>query len=659
MTDRSVALAGSGALHTSIHSALAAANLRIAQVVDTALAEGVPGCTALVLASDSWDTGGHAAAGAGSTAAGHPWLPVVAELGHVVVGPLTTPGTPGCHTCAELRRRRARQNPAAHDEVRREHGAALRARPSSLLTGLACDLVGALVADEVARVGDVESPPRTVGALLRVGLRDLTVNRHRFLPDPVCPDCADLPEDSAERARITLSRRIKPARDRFRVRSAELEHQHLLDTYVDPVAGLVRGVELSDQAGLAVAAAPMGLRGPDSVEWSWGRSDNYRTSLTTSVLESLERWAGMQPGGKRTAVHASFAAVREHAVDPRTLGTHPPENHGPGFPFTAFDEDLELDWVWGYSFARDEPVLVPEAYAYYGIHRVKPRRSTFVMETSNGCALGGCLEEAILHAILEVAERDAFLLTWYGRMPVPPIDLDSSEDRLIAVIRRRVEDETGWRIRAFDTTVEQRIPCVWLMAVNPEQGQAVARSICTGGSHLIAEKALRNALFELGPVMGGITRSYAQDAERARAMAADSTLVRHMHDHSLLYACPEVFHRFDFLDTDRPARSLAEIAANAGFAEQDDLRADLLELVRRYLTTGLDVIVVDQTTAEQRVGGFHCVKVVIPGTMPMSFGHHLRRVHGLPRLHQVPQLLGYRDAPLSPDEVNPYPHPFP
>jgi len=30
-----------------------------------------------------------------------------------------------------------------------------------------------------------------------------------------------------------------------------------------------------------------------------------------------------------------------------------------------------------------------------------------VFETSNGCALGSCLEEAILHGILEVAERDA------------------------------------------------------------------------------------------------------------------------------------------------------------------------------------------------------------------------------------------------------------
>ncbi|GAA3437954.1 hypothetical protein GCM10018954_075680 [Kutzneria kofuensis] len=51
--------------------------------------------------------------------------------------------------------------------------------------------------------------------------------------------------------------------------------------------------------------------------------------------------------------------------------------------------------------------------------------------------------------------------------------------------------------------------------------------------------------------------------------------------------------------------------------------------------------------------------MIIPGTLPMTFGHEFRRVHGLPRLHRVPQALGYRDMPLRPEEINPYPHPFP
>ena len=69
-----------------------------------------------------------------------------------------------------------------------------------------------------------------------------------------------------------------------------------------------------------------------------------------------------------------------------------------------------MNWVWGYSFLQERPILVPELLAYYSLGYGEG----FVYETSNGCALGGSLEEAIFHAILEVVERDSFLLTWYA-----------------------------------------------------------------------------------------------------------------------------------------------------------------------------------------------------------------------------------------------------
>ena len=45
-----------------------------------------------------------------------------------------------------------------------------------------------------------------------------------------------------------------------------------------------------------------------------------------------------------------------------------------------------------------------ESIAYYSLGH----RDAYVYETSNGCANGGSLEEAIFHGILEIVERDAF-----------------------------------------------------------------------------------------------------------------------------------------------------------------------------------------------------------------------------------------------------------
>ena len=45
-----------------------------------------------------------------------------------------------------------------------------------------------------------------------------------------------------------------------------------------------------------------------------------------------------------------------------------------------------------------------------------------MQESSNGCASGGSPEEAVYFGLMEVVERDAFLLAWYGQVPLTEID---------------------------------------------------------------------------------------------------------------------------------------------------------------------------------------------------------------------------------------------
>lgn len=84
-----------------------------------------------------------------------------------------------------------------------------------------------------------------------------------------------------------------------------------------------------------------------------------------------------------------------------------------------------------------------------------------------------------------------------------------------------------------------------------------------------------------------------------------------------------------------------------------------MSLIQVFNRLNLEVIVVNQTTAEMRRNGLHCVKVLIPGMLPMTFGHHLTRLTGLERVLRVPAELGYVKQPLTPEQLNPHPHPFP
>lgn len=51
--------------------------------------------------------------------------------------------------------------------------------------------------------------------------------------------------------------------------------------------------------------------------------------------------------------------------------------------------------------------------------------------------------------------------------------------------------------------------------------------------------------------------------------------------------------------------------------------------------------------------------MLIPGMLSMTFGHHLTRVTGLERVLEVPMKLGYAKEPLTVEQLNPHPHPFP
>ncbi|MEV0278504.1 TOMM precursor leader peptide-binding protein [Streptomyces sp. NPDC050610] len=489
----------------------------------------------LVVARDGWDTGGWAAA----HDRGGPWLPVWTELDRVVVGPVVRPGEPGCVWCVQTWRSSAPQRDVHEAELSKADRIA--SRPSSWLTGFAADTVRELA--HAGAAGD---------CCWYLGLRDLSLTRHAFLPDPLCRVCGALPDDTAVRAAITPRSRPKPRADATRV--GELSESRLTGLYVDAETGVV-----APPSGLRDALFPLaeavlteyGYRG----EAGFGRARDFASCRTTAVAEALERLGGQWPWGKRTTVRGSYAELAEEALDPRSLGLFPPDRYlEPDCPYQPFTEDAVVSWVWGYSFREARPVLVPESHAYYrtalrpGADRPdKP----FTFEISNGCALGGCLEEAILHGILEVVERDAFLMTWYARLPVPEVDLARAPDPRVKLVVERLE-RTGYRVRVFDMTLAEGIPAFWVLAEDTTGDGTRPKVVCTSGSALDPAAAVLTALGELAPIVEQELVRYRAEADRARRMAADPDLVRVMPDHALCAATPEAYERFSFLlDGDR------------------------------------------------------------------------------------------------------------
>jgi len=125
----------------------------------------------------------------------------------------------------------------------------------------------------------------------------------------------------------------------------------------------------------------------------------------------------------------------------------------------AYHPARPVDWVSGYSVRRARPVWVPARHVFLGYDADAP----YMYETSNGVAVGACLEEAMLHALLEVIERDAFLMTWYARQVPRRIRPGTFTHRPIQVLLDHL-DGLGYRTGVYDVSQESGVPSVWVQA---------------------------------------------------------------------------------------------------------------------------------------------------------------------------------------------------
>lgn len=612
--------------------------------------EAVPENTDLALVlHDAWHPSVHHQAEEVLRSSGIPWLRGFVSFGEGIIGPLIHPSAPGCSQCADIRRLMAGYDREEMWELQQrmaEQGGIQRDAWASR-TGLL--QMAHLICRETQKVLE-GSRAHSEERVLLINLKTLKSSSHFFLPDPLCPVCGQLPDDSPTAARIALQSSPKISADSYRSKPMDDLKKVLAKDYLDFRTGVFNNKAYDSVLPFADVIVNMPLfRGDEGVA---GRTHSYEVSELTAILEGLERYCGIQPRGKRTVVHESYRNLADHAMNPEKVGVHAKEQYArPGFPFMPFHPDRKINWVWGYSFLQERSILVPELLAYYSLGS----GDGFVYETSNGCALGGSLEEAIFYGILEVVERDSFLMAWYAQLPLPRLDLSSANDKELQVMVDRLRVVAGYDLSIFNSTMEHGIPSI--VAVAKNRKKRGLNLICAAGAHPDPVRAVKSAIHEIAGTMF-VEKKFETHRKEYEKLLYDPFSVQQMEDHGMLYGLPEAEERLQFLlDDRRPLRTFEEEFKRP--SNRSDLTDDLKDILEKFRQLHLEVIVVDQTTPITQRNGLHCVKVLIPGMLPMTFGHHLTRVTGLERVLRVPMELGYTNRPLLLEELNPHPHPFP
>lgn len=417
---------------------------------------------------------------------------------------------------------------------------------------------------------------------------------HRVLRRPQCPNCGD--PSLAVPVGFPV---VRPTIDTVGVD---------LERFVDPVTGVIAGIDCyRGAAGFVAAAArfhPPGRR--EIVHRAFGSGVSTKQARVTAIAESLERYS-LYAQGNEARVRAVFADVQHLAVSPLALNQFSERQYSDSAEIPARYDGQEMEWAVGWSLMHECPRLLPFAHCYWG-------RMGWSAPDSIGCAAGRSSGEAILRGLLELIERDALAIWWYNRVRRPAIA--ESEYVGDAVLRAplRTIAGLGRDVVAFDLATDLGVPVVGAISWDgrgrrPDFGFAAALDGWT---------ALRRAILELAQTAVGNHAERQMPPEGA--FQSWRAAVRR--------------DKEDFL---RP-KGVVPIPTAA--------MPDLLPLIAHLGEIGLEAIALDQTRPEIGVPVF---RVVCPGLRHPW----MRLAPG--RLYDVPVALGWIPRRNREEDMNPIP----
>jgi len=319
----------------------------------------------------------------------------------------------------------------------------------------------------------------------------------------------------------------------------------------------------------------------------------------------------------------------------------------PDFLFPRLTPDSSLHWAQGYSLSRDKPIWIPASLVFlpYLYDRTEP---IFHRQISTGLACGPNLPAAIYRGMLEIIERDSFMIVWLNRLSCPTLDLEGIDD---PVIKELLEQIKMLPIDCHIKVMTLDIKATAILALfekesRPYTGLGMAVD-------LDPIQALRRALEEMLLVYLGQTRYcrenpvYNRDPEYKNVDLPTQ--------HGIIHAMePELLETVKFLKSDEKKLTINDLPNYRHDNPVEDCKI-LVELLRER---NLEAHVVDLTTVDINDVGFKVVRVVIPGMQPLDLEHTCPHLGGK-RLYEVPVNLGFVKEPLKENELNPDPHPCP
>jgi ribosomal protein S12 methylthiotransferase accessory factor len=479
---------------------------------------------------------------------------------------------------------------------------------------------------------------------------------HTLLPAPACPGCAP-PRARALPVDAPLAAQAAATAAHYRALWVRAEGQEpdpsRFEPFLDPELGpfviesyhagdLYRDLPLVLGGFRLLQPLDTGFRRLSTTHGTFGTGTSLERRRLVAFAEAVERSALFTQVPDLRGVSA--AGVSPYGLDPKRVAPFLPEQfQRAGFPFRPY-AGQPIDWTWTFDVASHSPVLVPHDALAAGRPEELDAFRLMNDPFSSGAAAHVTMRQAVLRALLELIERDAFMLTWYLRLPVDELMLDEvalRDDEALEL--RSYLGQRGIALRVFDLAVDFDVPTVLIIATAADRrGQwRAGGSILAAAAGASEPDALRRGLTEIiGHYSALACVSPDEDSSLDPATGRPWTWW-------------PMFERYLRSGQESAFAFLGSRKRVLGQATRPVAAADLLlaGLIEQFRARDMPVLV--RATGQEWIdrSGLVAVKVFVPGMIPLT-DHEQRVPFGAPRFASVQSKWGCSGV------VNPDPHPI-
>ena len=281
-------------------------------------------------------------------------------------------------------------------------------------------------------------------------------------------------------------------------------------------AGITRITEIThlDRVKIPVFSSIRPTAQSGGVSVYAGKGATVEQARASAMMEGFERYSAEKQDidQEKISISAYNEIKNDSVLNPRDLL----------LPKSFENQNIEmqkLEWIEAEEIISESPILVPANavfHPYIPNREIKPCAMAMFKGNTNGLASGNVIEEAVLHGIFEVVERDAWSIFELTKRNKKQIDLDTIEND---TVRELVEKFTsqGIKIKLMDITADLKIPTIVASADDTVLKDAALLTLGVG-THLNPEIAAIRALSEVAQSRATQIHGTREDTVRADFM---------------------------------------------------------------------------------------------------------------------------------------------